>query len=57
MKRNATKENCEPLKSWLREHYLLENSYPTPTKAEKMHMALVSNLTLTQVCPTILLKL
>jgi hypothetical protein len=44
-KKNATRENTAPLKSWLNEH----RKNPYPTKPEKMLLALVTNMTMTQV--------
>ena len=45
-RKNATRESTQALKQWLNEH----RKNPYPTKAEKVMLALVSRMTLTQVC-------
>uniref|UniRef100_F1KXE6 Iroquois-class homeodomain protein irx-1 n=1 Tax=Ascaris suum TaxID=6253 RepID=F1KXE6_ASCSU len=44
-RKNATRETTAPLKSWLNEH----RKNPYPTKAEKIMLALLTKMTLTQV--------
>ena len=44
-RKNATRESTQALKQWLNEH----RKNPYPTKAEKVMLALVSRMTLTQV--------
>lgn len=44
-RKNATRESTTSLKNWLKEH----QKNPYPTKAEKVYLALVSGMTLTQV--------
>lgn len=44
-RKNATRESTAPLKSWLKDH----QKNPYPTKGEKIMLALVSGMTLTQV--------
>jgi len=44
-RKNATRESTQALKAWLSEH----RKNPYPTKAEKVMLALVSRMTLTQV--------
>ncbi|CAG5111240.1 Oidioi.mRNA.OKI2018_I69.chr2.g5567.t1.cds [Oikopleura dioica] len=44
-RKNATRENTAPLKKWLEEH--MRNPYPT--KAEKITLAIISSMSLTQV--------
>ncbi|MCP9260452.1 hypothetical protein DINM_003803 [Dirofilaria immitis] len=43
-RKNATRETTAPLKSWLNEH----RKNPYPTKAEKIMLALLTKMTLTQ---------
>lgn len=45
-RKNATRETTAPLKTWLNEH----RKNPYPTKAEKIMLALLTKMTLTQVC-------
>lgn len=49
-RKNATRETTAPLKSWLNEH----RKNPYPTKAEKIMLALLTKMTLTQVSTIIL---
>jgi len=44
-RKNATRESTTPLKNWLKEH----QKNPYPTKGEKVYLALISGMTLTQV--------
>ena len=44
-RKNATRETTSVLKSWLDEH----KKNPYPTKAEKVLLAVMSKMTLTQV--------
>jgi hypothetical protein len=44
-RKNATRESTAPLKAWLKEH----QKNPYPTKGEKIMLALISGMTLTQV--------
>ena len=44
-RKNATRETTAPLKAWLKEH--MKNPYPT--KAEKVMLAIVTKMTLTQI--------
>ena len=44
-RKNATRETTSTLKAWLNEH----RKNPYPTKAEKIMLAIVSKMTLTQV--------
>jgi len=44
-RKNATRESTQQLKLWLQEH----QKNPYPTKAEKVYLALISGMTLTQV--------
>ncbi|PAV83389.1 hypothetical protein WR25_16123 [Diploscapter pachys] len=44
-RKNATRETTAPLKNWLTEH----RKNPYPTKAEKLVLALMTKMTLTQV--------
>uniref|UniRef100_A0A0N5ACF9 Homeobox domain-containing protein n=1 Tax=Syphacia muris TaxID=451379 RepID=A0A0N5ACF9_9BILA len=44
-RKNATRETTAPLKTWLNEH----RKNPYPTKAEKIMLALLTKMTLTQV--------
>ncbi|KAI6203444.1 hypothetical protein M3Y94_00557000 [Aphelenchoides besseyi] len=44
-RKNATREVTLPLKQWLQQHH----KYPYPNKAEKMILAVVTKMTLTQV--------
>ena len=44
-RKNATRETTSVLKSWLNEH----RKNPYPTKAEKIMLAIVTRMTLTQV--------
>ncbi len=45
MRKAATRETTGPLKAWLSEH----KKNPYPTKAEKIMLALITRMTLTQV--------
>ena len=51
-RKNATRESTSVLKSWLGEH----RKNPYPTKGEKIMLAIITKMTLTQVC-NILLEL
>lgn len=44
-RKNATRESTSALKAWLYQH----RKNPYPTKAEKVMLAIVSQMTLTQV--------
>ena len=44
-RKNATRESTQQLKAWLKEH----QKNPYPTKGEKIMLALVSGMSLTQV--------
>ena len=44
-RKNATKENTGTLKAWLQEH----KKNPYPTKGEKIMLAIITKMTLTQV--------
>ncbi|KAI6233053.1 putative iroquois-class homeodomain protein irx-1 [Aphelenchoides fujianensis] len=44
-RKNATREVTQPLKVWLQQH----RKYPYPNKAEKMILAVMTRMTLTQV--------
>lgn len=44
-RKNATRETTSTLKAWLNEH----RKNPYPTKAEKIMLAIVTRMTLTQV--------
>ncbi|KAI6208010.1 putative iroquois-class homeodomain protein irx-1 [Aphelenchoides besseyi] len=44
-RKNATREVTLPLKQWLQQHH----KYPYPNKAEKMMLAVITRMTLTQV--------
>lgn len=44
-RKNATKETTSALKSWLSEH----KKNPYPTKGEKIMLAILTRMTLTQV--------
>ncbi len=44
-RKNATKENTSTLKAWLNEH----RKNPYPTKGEKIMLAIITKMTLTQV--------
>jgi len=44
-RKNATRESTNTLKSWLQEH----KKNPYPTKGEKIMLAIVTKMTLTQV--------
>merc|ERR1711892_656797 len=44
-RKNATRESTQQLKMWLNEH----QKNPYPTKAEKVMLAILSGMTLTQV--------
>ena len=45
MRKAAVRETTGPLKSWLHEH----RKNPYPTKAEKIMLAIITQMTLTQV--------
>lgn len=45
MKKNATRENSSTLKAWLQEH----KDNPYPSKGEKILLAILTQMTLTQV--------
>ena len=45
LRRAATRETTGPLKAWLSEH----KKNPYPTKAEKIMLAIITRMTLTQV--------
>ena len=45
MRKAATRETTGPLKAWLHEH----RKNPYPTKAEKIMLAIITKMTLTQV--------
>lgn len=44
-RKNATREVTMPLKKWLNDH----RKYPYPNKAEKMILAIITKMSLTQV--------
>ena len=44
-RKNATRETTAALKAWLKEH----RKNPYPTKAEKIMLAIITRMTLTQV--------
>ena len=44
-RKNTTRESTNMLKSWLQEH----NKNPYPSKGEKIMLAIVTKMTLTQV--------
>lgn len=44
-RKNATRESTSTLKAWLQEH----SKNPYPSKGEKVMLAVVSKMTLTQV--------
>ena len=44
-RKNATRESTNTLKSWLQEH----KKNPYPTKGEKIMLAIITKMTLTQV--------
>ena len=44
-RKNATRENTNTLKAWLFEH----RKNPYPTKGEKIMLAIITKMTLTQV--------
>ena len=44
-RKNATRESTATLKAWLNEH----KKNPYPTKGEKIMLAIISKMTLTQV--------
>jgi hypothetical protein len=45
-RKNATRESTATLKAWLNEH----KKNPYPTKGEKIMLAIITKMTLTQVC-------
>ena len=45
-RKNATRETTSTLKAWLNEH----RKNPYPTKGEKIMLAIITRMTLTQVC-------
>ena len=45
-RKNATRETTSTLKAWLNEH----KKNPYPTKGEKIMLAIITKMTLTQVC-------
>jgi len=45
-RKNATRESTNTLKAWLQEH----KKNPYPTKGEKIMLAIITKMTLTQVC-------
>ena len=49
-RKNATRETTSTLKSWLQGH----RKNPYPTKAEKIMLAILTKMTLTQVCSSLL---
>jgi len=50
-RKNATRESTNTLKAWLQEH----KKNPYPTKGEKIMLAIITKMTLTQVMKLILL--
>ena len=48
-RKNVTRESTATLKAWLNEH----KKNPYPTKGEKIMLAIISKMTLTQVWPTL----
>ena len=49
-RKNVTRESTATLKAWLNEH----KKNPYPTKGEKIMLAIISKMTLTQVCGIVL---
>ena len=45
-RKNATRETTSTLKAWLNEH----RKNPYPTKGEKIMLAIITKMSLTQVC-------
>ena len=51
-RKNATRESTATLKAWLNEH----KKNPYPTKGEKIMLAIITKMTLTQVSKTLTLN-
>ena len=51
-RKNATRESTATLKAWLNEH----KKNPYPTKGEKIMLAIITKMTLTQVSKSDFLK-
>ena len=52
-RKNATRESTATLKAWLNEH----KKNPYPTKGEKIMLAIITKMTLTQVSLTAIIQL